>query len=297
LALYIARGYLPAAAWSLLRLEAESSTYNLQLNILDYNSTSTPYKEQIFYNEIWLPSTTLFPKLNPPLAPKFIHRTMEAHTFTSPAWEQYLETRKHLDPEVREKLDYELEIYYRDVQARAYGETTTLQQEQDTIHFASQITTLQTSQPKPKEQVGFLDLPGEMRNDIYRYVYLRSEPLNGIDDKIPGIWLLATSKQIHEEASSIFYGENTFLFGLDINWDVNAEIVLAGFPRHLPIWPTPAYFPHLKKLHIKFNFRSGDPTAFEGPEMHCRGIQAMRKAYDDIWDELGKCTYSLIAAF
>jgi hypothetical protein len=146
------------------------------------------------------------------------------------------------------------------------------------------LTVLNTA---PKRDLGLLDLPGEIRNKIYRYALISTAPINGIETKIPAIWLLATSRGIHEEASSIFYEENTFTFGLQIHWTKLPEIVLAGFPR-LEIWPTPRYHEFLKKLHIKFEFNSGDSSVTRAPEILQKSMHAMRAAYDHCWDNLGK---------
>ncbi|KAJ1326877.1 hypothetical protein MN608_08325 [Microdochium nivale] len=61
-----------------------------------------------------------------------------------------------------------------------------------------------------------LDLPGEIRNDIYQLVLSRDEPLNvaGYSSVFMGpqmsTALLRTNKQVHNEASAILYGQNTF---------------------------------------------------------------------------------------
>ncbi|KAF2434980.1 hypothetical protein EJ08DRAFT_386070 [Tothia fuscella] len=203
------------------------------------------------------------------------------------AWEQYLESATHLTPEERKDIERKIDGYQREVEAHERALVTV-----EIFHHTTPATnqcycnTTPTAPKEPKEPVGFLDLPGELRNTIYRHALLRPEPIDGIDDYIPEIGLLGTCKIIHDEAGSIFYGENNFTFGLSIDWTGYAEIQLCGFPRNLAVWPARTYHPYLKRLHIKFKFESGAPNDLEGPEVMCTQIRAMRKAYDSIWDEL-----------
>jgi hypothetical protein len=74
-----------------------------------------------------------------------------------------------------------------------------------------------TARPK-----GFTDLPGELRNTIYRYLFARKDkdskfriPLNSSDPKNSlsrSAQFLRSCKLVHNEACSILYGENTFSF-------------------------------------------------------------------------------------
>ena len=70
------------------------------------------------------------------------------------------------------------------------------------------------------ERAGFLDLPPEIRNDIYRLVLVQEEfvdfPLGGPTDR-PNLSaaLLATCRQISEEAAQILYGDNKFVLRRD----------------------------------------------------------------------------------
>lgn len=63
------------------------------------------------------------------------------------------------------------------------------------------------------EKVGFLDLPGEIRNKIYRLVLVQHPGLWACEHLIPSLALPAltlVNKQIFAEALPIFYAENTF---------------------------------------------------------------------------------------
>lgn len=75
-----------------------------------------------------------------------------------------------------------------------------------------------TPQPPPRSQpsrkTGFLDLPAELRNEIYRLTFVAkgrfalSRPTNFSRSAA----FLRTCRQVHQEASGILYGENEFFF-------------------------------------------------------------------------------------
>ena len=71
--------------------------------------------------------------------------------------------------------------------------------------------------PHPQQQFEsfpFLRLPSEIRNVIYRQVLVKQRMLRvkaPYDRFLPITGLLCVSKQVHHEASSIFYQENRFL--------------------------------------------------------------------------------------
>ncbi|KAF2655595.1 hypothetical protein K491DRAFT_423467 [Lophiostoma macrostomum CBS 122681] len=69
------------------------------------------------------------------------------------------------------------------------------------------------SHPVDESRIGFLDLPGELRNNIYCQLlifddYIRHMP--GYTTKVPALVLLRVCKQIHDEAAGVFYGGNSF---------------------------------------------------------------------------------------
>ncbi|KAH9807340.1 hypothetical protein Tdes44962_MAKER06376 [Teratosphaeria destructans] len=70
------------------------------------------------------------------------------------------------------------------------------------------------SQGASKGRAGFLDLPAELRNEIYRLVFVSEEHFNfgGPTNFSRGAAFLRTCSQIHAEARSILYGENEFYF-------------------------------------------------------------------------------------
>ncbi|KAK4502305.1 hypothetical protein PRZ48_005730 [Zasmidium cellare] len=91
------------------------------------------------------------------------------------------------------------------------------------------------------KSVTFLDLPGEIRNRIYRLALVFDEPFElvpkaGGSKRAPGRALVAckkqfakslgprkvlrVNKQVNKEASDIFYGENRFCFTAVVGWQV-----------------------------------------------------------------------------
>lgn len=136
------------------------------------------------------------------------------------------------------------------------------------------------------------DIPGEIRNHIYRYAFLSDEAVNGVDTKFSAIGLLMASKKAHEEASSILYGENAFTFGMEIDWINKPEIQLCGFPP-IGIWPAKTYHRYLKKLHVKILLRAGDHGHLDAPEIYSMQLRAFREAYDSIWSDLD-ITYQFV---
>jgi len=93
----------------------------------------------------------------------------------------------------------------------------------------------------------FLDLPGEIRNQIYDHLLVipsHSTPRRLGDPPIyPQI--LLTNRAIHEEAQQILYGSNTFLARPNL---------LSGLPRlrlYYPIISSPALISLMRKYHIR----------------------------------------------
>lgn len=69
------------------------------------------------------------------------------------------------------------------------------------------------SQARDESRVGFLDLPAEIRNDIYTQLfvhdgYVRLTPQ--APTRIAGMAFFRVCKQVHDEASSVLYAANSF---------------------------------------------------------------------------------------
>ncbi|GAB7360933.1 hypothetical protein MBLNU230_g0917t1 [Neophaeotheca triangularis] len=64
------------------------------------------------------------------------------------------------------------------------------------------------------EWAGFLDLPAELRNQIYNLAFVHEDPFNFSSPQnfSRSAALLRTCRQIHDEGRTILYGENEFLF-------------------------------------------------------------------------------------
>lgn len=86
------------------------------------------------------------------------------------------------------------------------------------------IVALPVSQPARSDTPSFLDLPAEIRNSVYDFLFKFDTELRlkccGRPDisqaaaaPVQGIALLSTCRQIHEEATTILYSQNTFAMG------------------------------------------------------------------------------------
>jgi hypothetical protein len=80
------------------------------------------------------------------------------------------------------------------------------------VHAEPQATAKQRRE-------GFTDLPPELRNKVYRHVFVRNKPFQipacrpwGNGDLCQSAQFLSTCKLVHNEGCSILYGENTFAF-------------------------------------------------------------------------------------
>ncbi|KAG9698063.1 hypothetical protein KCU95_g2924, partial [Aureobasidium melanogenum] len=84
----------------------------------------------------------------------------------------------------------------------------------DSGYSSTSSVTSEISKPSTTSKRSFLDLPAEIRNQIYRLAFVSDEKL---DFAYPNNFsrsssLLQTCRQIHEEGRSILYSENTFYF-------------------------------------------------------------------------------------
>ena len=70
------------------------------------------------------------------------------------------------------------------------------------------------SSPRKPDKAGFLSLPPELRNQVYRLAFVTEEHLDFGNPKnfSRSAHFLRTCKQVHEEGKSIMYAENTFYF-------------------------------------------------------------------------------------
>ncbi|UPK93472.1 hypothetical protein LCI18_004407 [Fusarium solani-melongenae] len=108
--------------------------------------------------------------------------------------------------------------------------------------------TIQQQPSEQPHQTGFLDLPVEIRLEIYDQL-LRTTPYTkccrpGPDSKVHAS-LLRTNRQIHDEATDLLYGSNTFLAH---------PTLLTSFPR-LRAWYGPikesSIIPRIRRFHTQ----------------------------------------------
>lgn len=84
----------------------------------------------------------------------------------------------------------------------------------DSGYSSTSSVTSEISKPSTASKRSFLDLPAEIRNQVYRLTFVSDEKL---DFAYPNNFsrsssLLQTCRQVHEEGRSILYSENTFYF-------------------------------------------------------------------------------------
>jgi hypothetical protein len=106
--------------------------------------------------------------------------------------------------------------------------TLLLTKEQGKLH-EMQLGKSKKSRVSPKSagtssvrRTGFTDLPPELRNTIYRYLFARKDDFSKLKIPLTGNYpkdtltksgqFLRSCKLVHNEACSILYGENTFSF-------------------------------------------------------------------------------------
>ncbi|RDW88565.1 hypothetical protein BP6252_00597 [Coleophoma cylindrospora] len=96
--------------------------------------------------------------------------------------------------------------------------------------------------------VTFLDLPGEIRNHVYKLLLLVPSPstprILGSDPSLH-IQILAVCRQIHEEAAEMLYGSNTFLAHPSL---------LSGLPRlrlYYGVISSPRSISLIQRYHIR----------------------------------------------
>lgn len=134
------------------------------------------------------------------------------------------------------------------------------------------------SPPRRAEPLHLLGLPGEIRNQIYRYLYLSKEPLNAqyrpiirphqktarpVVKRFPREPTLAlVCKQLRNEASSLFYAENTFVFATGATLLGGAFVQSMTTTRSLTDWMTASSFTKSLSCIELCLGRKGGPDAY-----------------------------------
>jgi len=151
--------------------------------------------------------------------------------------------------------------------------------------FASTVSEPQPElQPeeatKPKRK-GFTDLPPELRNKIYRHLFVHDfnvsfppKEKHISSDKRSLCWsaqFLSTCRLVHSEGCSVLYGENTFLFDRNKNtrgpfWEsVPREIGYTDVRRFLKIIG-PENLAYLRDIYIFLDDAAPSSTPYLGHE-------------------------------
>jgi hypothetical protein len=133
----------------------------------------------------------------------------------------------------------------------------------------SHITTVEKHK-QSAQSPGFLKLPGELRNTIYRLVLITGQPVN-LNQFLYNnnsatfkseYGLLQVCSEIRAEASSIFWAENTFTFNtfnaLFLGHDLLDNLSHVGMVGDLLQSSGLRYIGKVPHLHLEHHGRSSD---------------------------------------
>lgn len=100
-----------------------------------------------------------------------------------------------------------------DIPSQTATQMTTTRVESEEI-FDKDSQLVHQSEQERRQYAGFLDLPAELRNEIYRLIFVTPDCFNfdSPSNFSRSAAFLRTCKQVHEEGRSILYSENHFLF-------------------------------------------------------------------------------------
>jgi hypothetical protein len=115
-----------------------------------------------------------------------------------------------------------------------------------------------SSHSSDRSRAGFLNLPAELRNNIYAQVLIYTDYIRVMPNaptKIPALVLLQICKQIHDEAASVFYAANSFYVQTS---------------RHVKLIPgQQSLFPHLSETYLPTLLGGeGGGLVFPAPRYH-----------------------------
>lgn len=121
----------------------------------------------------------------------------------------------------------------------------------------------------------FFDLPSELRLRVYEFLLIFSktidlDPLNYVD-VAPSLRLFLVNHRMHEEASRVFYGRNTFrVFPIHGRYINRKHPLLAWFPRR--------YREHITRLELRLGPGFTRPPKCWVVDSRL-GLAAAKKAY------------------
>lgn len=133
----------------------------------------------------------------------------------------------------------------------------------------------------------FLSLPGEIRNNIYRYALVSPKPYT-VKLQFPpsDTGLLRANKQIYSEASTIFYHENTFRFPQTL-FEGGAILERLWRVYHLPPWKLQRMRNFAidipVRLHFDWRYFSTSWDPFCCPQLPSTSVIVPSTNISDLW--------------
>lgn len=126
--------------------------------------------------------------------------------------------------------------------------------------------------------MSFLSLPAELRNEIYIYLLVRTEPIDpghGDHELVPN--LLSTNSAILHEATSLLYGHNRFDLTLS-TW--NSELTsqffdTIGFVNSSHLRCIRIDFPGLRDLEEDISLEEDSLHILEKIQSHCTNLKTL----------------------
>jgi hypothetical protein len=125
----------------------------------------------------------------------------------------------------------------------------------------------------------FLSLPAELRNEIYKYLLVRREPIDPWSgDHELELNLLSTNKAILHEAGSLFYGRNCF----DLTWECRIPefLVTIGFINSSHLQCILIDFPELRDLEDEVSLKEASLHILENIQSRCTNLKKLIIAAD-----------------
>lgn len=143
----------------------------------------------------------------------------------------------------------------------------------------------------------FLDLPSEIRNDIYEKLLVLQEPIIGLMNHwyfglgfgglTPG--LLLVNRRIHEEASSLLYAQNCFDFSTYCSNDISEFLKTIGHKNAQYIRNVRLDFPILENLHQQsVSIESDSAKTLEEIRNACSNLNSITISLISTQDEESK---------
>lgn len=151
--------------------------------------------------------------------------------------------------------------------------------------FASTAFSRVVTESHSEDMANFLDLPSELRNQVYELCLLHKEPIdpwkdyNPQQELTPG--LLRANKTIHHEASSFFYAKNCFNFTMGTHENVALFLGTIGRKNAGCIQHIYVHFPNLRDLELgKVTLDEGSISIFANIQSSCANLSTLITSLD-----------------